>query len=126
MKIRLLLLCTILALVATVAFAADISGKWTAETTTQRGTQTTTFDFKVDGNKLTGTVGGGRGNPVEIADGKIDGDNVSFTVTRTMGGGGQSFKQTYTGKVSGNEIKFTVTTEGREGSREMTAKKATT
>ena len=31
------------------ALAADFNGKWTADVTTPRGTQTLTFDFHVDG-----------------------------------------------------------------------------
>src|SRR5437899_1896232 len=45
-----------------VAVAADVSGKWRAEFTTPDGTQRiNTFTFKVDGNKLTGTVAGAQG-----------------------------------------------------------------
>ena len=41
------------------AVAADISGKWKAEFSTPDGTQrVNTFNFKVDGGKLSGTVAG--------------------------------------------------------------------
>ena len=36
------------------AVAADASGKWTASIDTQIGVQNYTYDFKVNGNKLTG------------------------------------------------------------------------
>ncbi len=124
MKLRFGLLCFLMALASALALAADISGKWTAEMQGRGGqTMTTTCEFKVDGDKLTGTVTGGRGGPVEISDGKISGDDISFAVVREFGG--NSIKQMYTGKVSGDEIKFKVEVEGREGSgREFTAKKA--
>ena len=45
---------TIACILALVAFAADVSGKWRAEFTTPDGTQrVNTFTFKVDGDKLT-------------------------------------------------------------------------
>ena len=119
MKMRMILMGV---LCAAMAFAADVTGKWTAETQTQRGAQTSTFDFKADGSKLTGTVTGGRGGPVEIADGKISGDKISFKVTRTMQD--RTFVTNYEGTVSGDEIKLTAKVEGMDQSREMTAKRA--
>jgi hypothetical protein len=104
-----------------VACAADVSGKWKSEFQTPNGdTRTTTYTFNVEGNKLTGTIAGGRGGEVQIQDGTVSGDEISFTVVRSFGG--NEIKQNFKGKVSGDEIKFTVTTEGR-GSREMTAKR---
>ena len=41
----------------------------------QNGPMTTTFTFKADGDKLTGTVSG-RNGEAPIEDGKIDGNNV--------------------------------------------------
>jgi hypothetical protein len=103
-----------------VAPAADISGKWKASFTTPDGQQReNTFDFKVDGDKLTGTVSSALGE-VPIQDGKIGGDNISFSVTRNFGG--NEVKILYKGKVSGDEIKLKV--EAGERSFEMTAKRA--
>jgi hypothetical protein len=111
MKTRILLIMAIaLTLLLASAWAADISGKWAAETQGRQGPQTTTFTFKVEGAKLTGTVSGRQGQPdSEISEGKIDGDNISFVVKR-MGGPNQDMemKTTYKGVVSGDEIKFTV------------------
>ncbi len=110
-------------LCAVMAFAADVTGKWTAETTTQRGTQTQTFDFKADGSKLTGTVTGGRGGPTEITEGKISGDKISFKISRTMQE--RSFVQMFEGTVAGDEIKLSAKVEGMDTpAREMTAKRA--
>ncbi len=84
------------------AVAADVSGKWRAEFTTPDGTQrTNTFTFKQDGAKLTGTVAGTQ-DETPIQDGKVSGDEISFTAERPFG------KFTYKGKVSGDEIKFAV------------------
>lgn len=85
------------------AAAADISGKWKAEFTTPDGTQrVNTFTFKVEDGKLTGTVAGSQ-DETPITDGKINGDEISFSADRPFG------MFTYTGKVSGNEIKLKVT-----------------
>jgi len=113
----------LLGLLALTALAADITGKWTAEVPGRGGqTRETTFTFKVDGNVLTGTVSGFRGE-MPISDGKIEGDQISFT--QTLEFNGNSIKLVYKGTVSGDEIKFTRTREGGEGrTQEFTAKRA--
>jgi opacity protein-like surface antigen len=123
MKLRLFLILTVaLALFTTGAFAADITGKWTAETKGRDGeTRTQTFNLKQDGNALTGTVSTQMGES-KISDGKVDGDTVSFVVK--MDRNGTEMKMPYTGKISGSEIQFKV--ESPRGTREMTAKKSTT
>jgi hypothetical protein len=110
-------------LLAMTAMAADISGKWTAEMPGRGGqTREQTFNFKVDGNTLTGTVSGRQGD-MAISDGKIDGDQVSFT--QTMEFNGNTMKMIYKGTISGDSIKFTRTREGGEGrAQEFTAKRA--
>lgn len=86
------------------AFAADFNGKWTASVETPRGTQNLTFDFHVDGAKLTGTVTSPRGDS-EISDGKVDGDSISFT--QVVNFNGNEFKINYSGQADGaDSIKF--------------------
>ncbi|MGA2148233.1 MAG: hypothetical protein ABSH49_25070 [Bryobacteraceae bacterium] len=116
MKNLSILLTGILAiLLSVVAVAADVSGKWKAEFNTPDGTQrVNTFTFKVDGEKLTGTVAGTQ-DETPIQNAKINGDEISFTAERPFG----TF--TYSGKVSGNEIKFKVTFNDQNF--EMTAKR---
>lgn len=110
-----------LALLALAAFAADVDGKWQAETPGRGGqTMVQTFTLKADGDKLTGTVSNPMGE-TEISDGKVNGDEISFAVVRRMGE--REMKMNYTGKVSGDEIKFKVETP--RGAREFTAKRAT-
>jgi hypothetical protein len=108
-----------------LVWSGDVSGKWTAQVPGRDGQpQETTFTFKVEGDKLTGAVSGRQGD-TPIADGKISGDEISFTVTRERQGA--TIKQLYKGKVSGEEIKFTRSSEGGQGNRppvEFTAKKA--
>ncbi len=100
---------------ALVALAADVSGKWRAEFTTPDGTQrTNTFTFKVDGDKVTGTVAGSQ-DETPIKDGKVTGDRISFTADRPFG----TF--TYKGTISGDEIKFAV--QFNDNNFEITAKR---
>jgi hypothetical protein len=123
MKIRVFAWLAVLAgLFVFVASAADIDGKWVAKVSGRNGqTQDNTFTFKTDGDKLTGTVSGPRGD-MEITDGKVAGDEISFTTSANFGG--NQVKMLFNGKVSGDEIKFTRKVEGRDRSTEFTAKKA--
>ena len=120
MKLRVTLLT---ALLAVGAFAADVTGKWSAEVPGQGGqTRTQNMEFKADGAKLTGSMEGRQGATTPITDGKIDGDTITFTVVREMNG--NTMKSIYVGKVSGDTIAFKMTMEGRDGpAREFTAKK---
>ncbi|HKF46545.1 MAG TPA: hypothetical protein VKB38_04255 [Terracidiphilus sp.] len=105
---------------AMTVLAADITGKWTGTLETPRGTQNLTFNFKVDGAALTGTITTPRGDS-DITDGKIDGDNVSFT--QKVSFNGNDFTINYAGKVNGDTIKFT-RTMGDRPAIEFTATRA--
>ncbi len=124
MKIRFLLYLAALAgLLAVSAQAADVTGKWVAKMEGKDGqTFEQVFNLKADGATLTGTVSG-RGGETPITDGKINGDDISFNVSRETQRG--TMKMSYTGKVSGDELKLTMQREGGQGQgREITAKKA--
>ncbi len=105
---------------AVTALAADLNGKWSATVESPRGTQAITFDFHVDGAALTGKVTSPRGES-DIEDGKVDGDNVSFT--QVVNFNGNEMKINYTGKVDGDTIKFTRTV-GDRPAVEFTATRA--
>jgi hypothetical protein len=127
-----LLFVALIALVASIALmAADVSGKWTFEQQGRGGnTMTVTLTLKADGGTLTGTVSGGmgRGGAAEISDGKVDGNNISFSVKREFNG--NSFVTTYKGTVDGDSMKLDVTRPGRGGgepvTNSVTAKRSTT
>lgn len=82
MKTRTL---SLIAIVGTVmlfvaAIAADLSGKWVGTLGVPDGsTLDVSYNFKVDGAKLTGTASSPAGD-VSIDNGKIDGDKFSFSV----------------------------------------------
>ena len=105
MKTKVLLVGAVVLLILAAAYAADVTGKWVAEQQGRNGPTQTTFTFKADGAKLAGTMQGAQGDPVEITEGKVEGDNISFVVVRKRGD--VEMKTTWKGKVSGDEIKFT-------------------
>jgi hypothetical protein len=140
---KLLFVVTLMLVVAFALMAADITGKWVAEQPGRNGgpPRQTTFNLKADGATLTGTVtggggggrrggggGGGGGAPQarEISDGKIDGNNISFTVKVEFNGNTMVSK--YEGTLSGDELKLKVTRDTPNGATtsEVTAKRSTT
>jgi opacity protein-like surface antigen len=123
MKRKMFLAAASSLVLAVTTFAADVSGKWTAEVSGPNGqTQTTTFVFKVEGEKLTGTVSGRAGeNP--ISDGTVKGEDLAFNVALRFNG--NDMKLIYKGKVEGEEIKMARRREGFTGpAQQFTARRA--
>ena len=106
----------IMALALTVsAYAADMGGKWKSMFEGNGQSIEITYDFKVDGSKLTGTVTGPMGETA-ISEGKIDGNDFTFSMVRG------DFKISYKGKIAGEQLNITV--QFGENTFEMTAKRA--
>src|SRR3982751_6347097 len=101
---RLLTIAGLMLLMVGSALGKDIAGTWTASFDTQIGVQNYTYEFKVDGEKLTGTAKSQFGGS-DITQGTVKGDVVSFIETFKFED--QVIPITYTGKISGDEIKFT-------------------
>lgn len=103
-----LMLVSMVMMAASVVLAADINGKWKGELDAPDGQKVTnTFTFKVDGEKVTGTVHSSRsGTEAPIEDGTLKGDALAFTLTRSIEG--TTMKLRYTGKVKADEIAMTV------------------
>jgi hypothetical protein len=95
-----------LLLVCVSMVAHDVDGKWAGTMNTPNGDVPVNFTFKADGATLTGSTAGPDGSEVKIADGKVDGNNISFTVTFDFGG--MPLAINYKGVISGAEIKFTL------------------
>lgn len=110
MKKRLVLFCAMFALASIVAFAADVTGKWVGEAGGKGGPPT--FNFKQTGTNLTGTQSG-RGGDTGISNGKVEGNNVLFEVTRDMGDKGKITTK-YSGTVDGNTMTLKAEREGAE------------
>jgi hypothetical protein len=101
-----------LLLVAGFAFGADVDGKWTGSIAGMDGNNMTLgYTFKADGTTLTGTTTGPDGNQMPIKEGKINGNNISFSVTIDMGG--NEMKLEYKGVVSADQIKLTLDMMGQ-------------
>lgn len=107
-------------LLAGFAFGADVDGKWTGTIAGMDGNDMTIeFTFKAEGNSLTGVhIVNGQETPIK--DGKIDGNNISFSVTLDLGG--QEMKIDHKGVVSADQIKMTYDMMGQPG--EILLKKA--
>ncbi|MBZ5634782.1 MAG: hypothetical protein LAO55_16795 [Acidobacteriia bacterium] len=110
-----------LLLVCVSMVAHDVDGKWAGTMSTPNGDVPVNFTFKADGATLTGSTGGPDGGEVKIADGKIDGNNLSFSITFDFGG--MPLMIAYKGVMSGAEIKFVLDIFGMP--LDLTVKKST-
>lgn len=109
MLAAILLMCVSVAAVQ----AADVSGRWQAQIPGRDGNlMDTTFNFKVAGEQLTGTMENQYGER-EISDGKVAGTDISFVVQIEFNGNRMTL--VYNGKVAGNEIRFTRERRGGDG-----------
>jgi hypothetical protein len=117
---KIFLATLITACACTMAFAASVDGKWKATFDTQIGTQNYTYEFHVDGNKVTGTATNDHGQ-TQIAEGKIDGDTITFVEPLSFNG--VDMRIEYTGKIDGDQIKFRRKV-GEFATEELVAKRA--
>ncbi len=82
------------------AQTTSVAGEWDAAMNTPGGVSNFKLVFKVDGEKLTGTVKRSSGDrPLE---GKIDGNDIQFSYSIEYGG--RSLTLSMTGKLSGDKI----------------------
>ena len=114
--------------------AQDVTGTWTL-TYSQMGRggqameRSMEITFKQDGATVTGTTmmqmggrpGGAGGDPpapqeVAIQDGKLDGNTLTFAITRGMGE--RTMTQVFSGTVSGSTMEGTITMSGGMGGGE--------
>ena len=122
---KILAVCAVLfmAIGAATVFAqagpADVTGSWTGSMNAGGNDMTITFHLKQDGAKLTGTVETGMGDPVEITNGKVDGEKVYWETSFN----GSTIQ--HEGTVSGDEMKINVKPSGGEfPATDMTLKRA--
>ena len=118
---KILTLATLSAAFTLLAAAADVTGKWIAQVPGRDGqTREVVYTFKADGAKLNGSMSGPQGAEIAISDGKIDGDNIAFTVKLEFNG--NSMVRNYSGILAGDEIKMKSQTQ--RGAQEFVAKRA--
>ncbi|HET9177052.1 MAG TPA: hypothetical protein VFQ24_01705 [Terriglobia bacterium] len=83
--------------------SASVAGAWTLTMTGQRGTSEQTLKLEQNGNTVTGTITGRRGDsPVK---GSVTGNELTFSVTRETPRG--TFTMNYKATVDGDSMKGT-------------------
>jgi len=101
----------------------NLTGTWEVTWEGMRGPTTSVFTFQQDGNAFTGTAqieamgrAGGRGagqvREIPISDGKIEGNQITFSVT--IGRGPRALAPVYTATVTGDSMEGTMKTARRE------------
>ncbi len=117
------LLIVVLGFLAATASAADVNGKWIGDVNTPDGQSISlTFTFKLDGDKVTGTVTGPTGD-IDISDGKMAGETLQFGLSVDAGGQQMTFK--CTGKLAADDqLKITMD-GGGDLNFEINAKRST-
>lgn len=104
---------------AAVASAADITGKWTGQS--EQGPEFT-FNFKADGGTLTGSMLSREGKDLPINDGKIDGNALSFSVNSECQG--NPIKLVMKGSVSADAIQLRIDTDDGAWGTDVTLKRS--
>ncbi|MGE3310537.1 MAG: alpha/beta hydrolase [Limisphaerales bacterium] len=108
MKSHLIAL-TLLCCAGRLLDAAELTGQWKASFDTQIGKQSYVYDLKADGEKITGKatgdINGSNQRTVEVKEGRLAGDVVTFVETFDFQGNEVTIR--YTGKLAGDEIRFT-------------------
>ena len=82
-----------------MAAESPISGKWATKTPVQVG-----MEFQTAGTTLTGTVRVADETPIDIRDGRVAGDRVTFKAM--IREGDDEYPMMFSGKRSGNRITF--------------------
>ncbi|MBV8905260.1 MAG: glycoside hydrolase family 27 protein, partial [Acidobacteriia bacterium] len=112
------------ALLPRPSVAADITGKWSAPNEGRGGparggpARDTLFAFIQDGDRLTGYMSSQQGDTA-ISDGKISGEEFSFTIARDTAEGVQ--KTEYKGRITPEGLSIMMPGFGGRGGREMVA-----
>jgi hypothetical protein len=109
-------------LIAMLLPAADVTGTWKGSFDFNGQAVPLTFVMKVADGVVTGTVDGLPTPNVEIKEGKIQDDDLSFSINIEYGG--NPVKLVVKGKVAGDEIKFDMGTDDGAWSTQLTAKKS--
>ena len=99
---------------AALAGAADIDGKWEGAVQTPDGDLLLTFDFKTDGDALSGTVDSVMG-VVPLKNGRVNGDVLTFDVEL------EAMTVSHEARVNGDEI--TIKARGDWGESEYVVKR---
>ena len=110
----------LVAVLAVVASAADITGNWKADLQTPQGTVQVSYTFKQEGGTLTGTWQAAQSPTVDITEGKVTGDKVSFVVKL---GPGADITFVHEGTIKSDEIQLTMKPSGEFPGSTVVAKR---
>jgi|SRR5450432_3305491 hypothetical protein len=99
-------------------FAADTTGKWTGP---MQGGGDVVFTLKSVNAAVTGTMLSIDGKEHPIMDGKLDGDNISFTVPTEWQG--SPIKLIVKGKVAGEQMQLNIGTDDGNWNTDATVKR---
>jgi len=123
-KIRFIGMLALLFATVSLAGAADLLGRWTAEFDSPIGPQKYVYEFSKSGDALSGQAtydhSMGKGT-VALKNLKLDGDKVSFEEPLTING--DTITITYSGTLAGDELKLTRVV-GDFGTEQLTARRA--
>lgn len=101
--------------------APDVTGDWKGTFDMNGSPMELKFHLKSAGALVTGTIERPGTPPMELHEGKIDGNTVSFWITTDYEG--QTYTIVYKGKITPGQIDFDFGTEDQSWSASMTAKK---
>jgi alpha-galactosidase len=108
----------------TLAAAEDLTGRWVATETTPNGQKReTTVALIAEGNSLKGFIANPRSTML-IVEGRVDGNNVSFTVLRESNGVDK--RADCTAELSGDGLKVTIPSDGTRPATVLAAKRLST
>lgn len=95
----------LLMLSAALAFAGDLTGKWTVEVETDQGSGTPSWTLKQDGNKVSGKYAGMLGD--QEMKGTVNGDEFELSFPSEYG------PVKYTGRIDGDKVSGKVDLAGQ-------------
>jgi hypothetical protein len=99
---RILGLCAAGFLLTLTALASDITGIWSGQLTDRNGDiQDLSFRFNIKDNVLSGKMYGDN-ESIPIEDARIDGNEITFSVTTELNGSITKF--IYSGQINGDEL----------------------
>ena len=115
----LIFFLTLFGCLTSLLWAADVTGKWTADS---EDGPAWVFNLKSDSGKVTGTMQGHDGKDRPINEGKLEGDDISFSVDSEWQG--NAITLVFKGKVSGDEMQLRVDTKDGNWGTDLVAKRS--
>lgn len=122
MKIRNLVLGLVACAASLPVLAADIDGRWNATVESPMGAVQLVFEFKAEGERLTGSISAdmaGQAMPASpISDGVIKGEDVSFKYAVSMMPDAPPLVIEYKGKLMGDQLNLVSVLDMGQGPQE--------